>query len=192
MLRHAWIAMVIGCGASPKAPPTKATAVAIEGTPCFAGQPALNAEVVYTELQKHSASWSVALAEDQWPPPRSYGTCTVHRGKVVAADGTLVAEVSCNLRIVVNGIYDELGLQVGAHGRDVIAKSRADTNLHCVANGPGQARCNFPPPPASEQSPTSYVVAGELHDETMLVGKDAAAFFADRKIVEIAYSVNCH
>lgn len=210
MLRYL-VVLAVGCGpqavSKPTAPVPKPIAkpAGDANTPCFAGQPALKAGDIYKELEKHSSAWYIG--SDDWPPARTYGTCTVDRGKVHEADGSLVAEISCGVRVARRGIVDDLGLQIGARGSEVIERKERGiswarmTPMRCVSNGPGQVRCSFDQPEGTNTDPNSYVVAGEIgelgkFDEmsemVVLTGEAAITFFKEREIVEMLVSMWCH
>jgi hypothetical protein len=199
MLRWCVVGIFLGCSAPP-APKTNAAAkpAGDPNTPCFAGKPALRAGDIYKELEQHSSAWYLGLPDDKWPAARSYGTCTVDRGKVIEADGSLVAEISCGVRVARKGITDEIGLQIGARGHAVIEGKEKGlswakmTEMRCVSNGPDQVRCQFEQPEGTNTNPTSYVIAGSLGDEEVLVGPAAVAFFREREILEMNVSMWCH
>ncbi len=146
---------------------------------------------MWKTLEKYS--WSVYLSEtDSAPPPTTYGTCKVNRNRVTAANGSLVAELGCGVRVVTKGIKDELGLEIGAVGKDVLArKPKPLTKLTCFGNGPGQARCQFERPDDNDTDSTSYVVAGTLGEDAV-TGDAAIKFFSSRPLVELGVSIWCH
>jgi hypothetical protein len=182
-------AAAAGCG-SPATPrePTNASA-----TPCFADAPPLAARDIHQTLEKHSW-WLPGTDQNEAPPPEPFGTCTAHKGKVTAADGTLVAELGCGVHVYVRGIHDELGLGIGATGADVIARWNTPHGpMQCFNNGPGMSRCSFDRPPDGDTDLTSYVVAAELPAGTdVLTGDAAERLFAPREIVQFMYSAWCH
>lgn len=111
-----------------------------------------------------------------------------------AADGTLVAELGCGVRIVVPGIRDDLGLELGtgARGQDVLDRlPKPSPPLTCWANGPDQTRCRPDRTDDSDTDASSYVVAGSFAGDA-LTGADAVAFFAPKTLVELDMSVWCH
>jgi hypothetical protein len=133
--RASWliVAGLAACGGGPRpaaapapaapSPPTAAppTAAPTAGAnPCFDGAPPLVAGELHGRLEKHTWSWS--QDGDEVPPPERLGTCTAHRGKLVTADGTVVAELGCGVQIFTRGIRDDLGLEIGARGADVIER----------------------------------------------------------------------
>ena len=168
-----------------------ARAPAPAGPPCFPDGPPLDGRAVYERLQRHAMA--AFGPEDEAPPPEPFGTCTVTRGILRAADGTAVGELGCGLRILVPGIRDDLGLELGARGQDVLDRRPAPrTRLVCHGNGPGQARCNFERADDADLDGTAYVVAVDGDLAEPLVGPAAEAFFAPRRLVEIQLSVWCH
>lgn len=194
------LVVVAGCGGAgaPVAPEVPATTVATApdaapvattANPCFAGDPPLAARDVYQRLERHA--WAF-MDPDSAPPAEPFGSCTVHRGELRAADGTLVAELDCAVRILVPGIHDELGLEIGARGGDVLARLPADRGpLVCFPNGPDQARCGAAQREDGDLNPHQYVVAGALPGD-VLEGEAAEVFFAPRDIVEIFHNAWCH
>lgn len=185
---------LVACGATAVAPekPVKPAPVPT-ANPCFAGKPALDAGTVWRDLEKYS--WSVYLAADEQPPPppTTYGSCTVERNQVTTASGELVAELGCGIRVLVPGIRDSLGLELGtATGTDVLDRwPKPQQRLTCIANGPDQTRCHFERPADSDTNSDSYVVAGALGADA-LTGDAARAFLADKRIVELHISMWCH
>lgn len=181
------VALLAGCAAGATKPPVRpATSV----TPCMPGPP-LAAKDLYAALEPYA--WSLYLREDEpAPPPTTYGTCRVERNKVSAADGTPVAELGCGVRILVPGIVDELGLQVGARGQDVLDRAPKPLRpMTCMGNGPEQVRCMFERREDQDTDGTWYVVAGSI-SEDVLTGRAARSYFAARRVVEIEFSVWCH
>ncbi len=188
MIRVLSLVLIVGC-----ARPVREAAVpvpAVSSTPCVPGPP-LRAVDIYRTLEKYA--WSLYLREDEpAPPPTTYGSCRVDKNVVSAADGTVVAELGCGVRVLVPGIVDGLGLQVGARGQDVLDRAPApERSLTCVANGPAQVRCNFERGPDQDTDSDWYVVAGAL-DTDVLTGAAARAYVASRELVEIEVSVWCH
>lgn len=158
-------------------------------TPCFPDQPVLRASTIYKDLEKFS--WSLYDTSSGPPERGTFGTCTVEGGRVSAADGTLVAEIGCGVHILAPRIVDDLGLQIGATGKDVLArKPRPQQPLSCFPNGPTQTRCQFDRPPNSDTDGTMYIVEGVLDEP--ITGAKARTYFAPRTIVEIHTSVWCH
>lgn len=149
------------------------------------------ANELYKQLEAYS--WSVYLGPDEAPPPpTTFGTCTVNRNIVRAADGTIVAELGCGVRVLAPGIVDDLGLQLGARGQDVLdRKPKPVQPLVCTANGPDQVRCRFEREPDRDTDSSWYVLAGHL-GEDVLTGEAAARWFGPARIVEIEVSVWCH
>ncbi len=201
--RAAVLVAVAGGGCAASAPPGVArapvagapgptaspAASAAAGAPCTAG-PSLEASALYRRFERHAGWWSEG---DEAPPPEPFGTCTVHRGELRAADGGLVAGLGCGVTIHVPGIRDDLGLELGARGRDVLARWTAPRGrLVCIGNGPDQTRCRFDRADDGDPDHTAYVVAGGLGAVEALAGAAAEAFFAPREIVEIWHSVWCH
>lgn len=185
------VAACSGAGRAPTPPPVAAPArptAATHETPCKPGPPLVASEL-YTALQRFAQPYGTI---DDPLPSGTFGTCTVKDGQVRTADGRLVAELTCGVRITSPGIADELGLQLGARGQDVLdQKPRPQTELACRANGPTQVWCQFERPPDHDTDGTSYIVEGTL-SEDVLVGDAARAFFAPRTLVEIHYSAWCH
>jgi hypothetical protein len=146
---------------------------------------------LWKDLEKYS--WSLYLDPDeQPPPPTTYGSCRVERNKVTSATGTLVAELGCGVRVLVPGIRDSLGLELGATGKDVLdRKAKSLTPLTCLANGPDRVRCRFDRPEGSDTDLDWYVVAGQLGEDA-LTGDAAKTFFASRTLVELDVSMWCH
>jgi hypothetical protein len=181
--------VVVGCGSSAKpAPPTPAKA----SIPCFPDRTApLEALTIYKDLEKHAMGWM--MPEDERPAPEPYGTCRVADSKITAADGTVVAELSCGVHILVPGIKDDLGfaLGTGARGQDVLDRAKDHPPLSCWANGPTQSRCRFDRREDADTDTSSYVVAGSFPGDA-LTGADAEAFFAPRELVELDVSIWCH
>jgi hypothetical protein len=160
--------------------------------PCFSERTApLEATAMYEELQKYAMSWM--MPDDEKPPPATYGSCTVADSKITAADGTLVAELTCGVRILVPGIEDDLGFELGtgARGQDVLDRKPGHPPLTCWANGPTQSRCRFDRPDDSDTDSSAYVVDGSFPGDA-LTGADAVAFFAPRELVELDVSIWCH
>ncbi|HEU0036000.1 MAG TPA: hypothetical protein VFQ53_35555 [Kofleriaceae bacterium] len=159
-------------------------------TPCFPERTSLSASAMFKTLEKFA--WSLYDTGDAPPPKGSYGTCTVEKNVVRDASGKTVAELGCGVRIVVPGIHNDLGIEVGARGRDVLASpKRPKTPLVCRGNGEGQTWCRFDRLPDTDTDLDGYVLAGELGEE-VLTGKRALAWFRDHRIVEIHTSVWCH
>lgn len=197
------LVLVVACGAPdvrraspPTAPRGAAPATPVASpstTPCFPGPP-LAALDVYHRLEKYA--WSLyASAEDEErvPPATTFGSCTVDRNVVRAADGTVVAELGCGVRVLSRGILDDLGLQLGAHGQDVLdRKPKPVPPLVCTANGPSQVRCHFERPEDSDTDASWYVLAGSLGDADVLEGERAVRWFSTATVVEIEVSVWCH
>lgn len=187
-MHRLFVLALLACGATaaaPKAPPVKTA------NPCFPGKPPIVASELWRALEKYS--WSVYLTEDEpKPPPTTYGSCKVDLNKVTKPDGTLVAELGCGVRVLVPGIRDELGIEIGrSTGNDVLARAKATTGFKCFANGPDQARCQFERAETSDTNPDDYVVAGQITGDVM-TGDAARAFFASRTIVELGVSIWCH
>ncbi len=177
------------------APPTtgrSTPAASANTTPCFAGGRPLVADEIHKRLEKHSWWWS--QEEPDSPPPEAFGSCTVHRGKIRAADGTLVAELSCGVHILVRGIRDDVGIEIGARGADVMPRWTVPHGpLVCIGNGPDQTRCRYDRPDDGDTDFTTYIVAGALDTGTdALTGAAAESFFSSREVVEIQHSVWCH
>jgi hypothetical protein len=189
---------LLGCGATPTAPkaPVPNTSVKAPVTPtenpCFANKPAIVAAEMWKTLEKYS--WSVYLSEEeQAPPPTTFGSCKVERNKVTS-NGTLVAELGCGVRVLSRGILDDLGLQIGARGQDVLdRKPKPVPGLACMANGPDQVRCHFDRAEDSDLDASWYVVSGKLgKDDDALTGNAAREFFASRTLIELDVSIWCH
>ncbi|MEO7097108.1 MAG: hypothetical protein ABI175_27860 [Polyangiales bacterium] len=163
---------------------------AVSATPCFPGPPLVATEMFKT-LEKYA--WSLYLGPDEAaPPPTTYGSCTVNRNIITSAAGRTVAELGCGVRVLSPGIVDELGLQLGARGQDVLdRKAKPVPALSCMANGPDQVRCMFERRDDKDTDETWYVVAGTL-SEDVLTGPAARRYFATRSIVEMEVSVWCH
>jgi hypothetical protein len=101
-------------------------------------------------------------------------------------------ELGCGVRVVTKGIKDDLGLEIGALGKDVLARKKKPVpKLTCYGNGPSQARCHFDREADRDIDSTSYVVAGALGEDA-LTGEAAAKFFAGRPLVELGVSIWCH
>lgn len=181
------VALLTGCAAGATSPAGPAAA---SDTPCISGSP-LAAKDLHARLEPYA--WSLYLRDDEpGPPPTTFGTCKVVRNKVSAADGTPVAELGCGVRILVPGIVDELGLQVGARGQDVLDRQPKPLRpMTCMANGADQVRCMFARGENEDTDATWYVVAGSL-SEDVLTGRAARSYFAARRVVEIEFSVWCH
>jgi hypothetical protein len=182
------ILLLASCGGPPPAvapvPPPPITA------PCFPDKPAIVATEMWKTLEKYS--WSVYLREDEPPPPpTTYGTCKVERNKVTAPDGSLVAELACGVRVLKRGIRDELGLEIGARGQDLLDRKGKALRLVCLANGLDRARCRFDRDDGNDIDATDYVVAGAI-GSAPLTGNTARAFFASRTVVELHVNVWCH
>ncbi|MCE9572890.1 MAG: hypothetical protein K8W52_07015 [Deltaproteobacteria bacterium] len=197
MMRSALATIALAaCHAAPPAttPATTATTATptTAGAPCFADRAALDGAAVFKQFEQYGAMFQ---GDDPAAAPRTtFGTCTVAEGKIKDAAGTTVAEINCGLDILLPGIHDDLGLALGAHGQDVLARLPAGHGqLVCRSNGPGQVRCN---PERREEDDTDaswYVVAGDLPAGTdVLTGAAAEAFFAPLTVVEIEMSVWCH
>lgn len=173
-------ALALGCGRGAVQQPT----------PCFPGPPLVAADM-FKALEKYA--WSLYLGPDEpAPPPTTYGSCKVDRNRVTSADGKLVAELGCGVRVLSPGILDDLGLQLGAHGQDVLdRKPKPVRPMTCMANGPDQVRCMFERGEDEDTDASWYVVAGSFAGD-VLTGPAASAYFAARPIVEIEVSVWCH
>jgi len=186
------ILMLLACGATAAAPKTTPKPTVATTNPCFANKPPIVATEMWKTLEKYSQS--LYLGEDEPPPsPTTYGTCKVERNRVTTPSGTLVAELGCSVRVLVPGIVDELGLQLGrVRGQDVLDRSpQPPRSLTCMNNGPDQARCQFARPDGGETDPTDYRVAGSIAED-VLTGDAATKFFASRPLVEIGVSIWCH
>jgi hypothetical protein len=190
--------VVAACGGSSSKPaaspePAPARPQPPGRVPCFNDRTEpLEATAMYEELQKYAMSWM--MPEDEKPPPAPYGSCTVADGKITAADGTLVAELTCGVHILVPGIKDDLGFELGtgARGQDVLDRKPGHPPLTCWANGPTQTRCRFDrPDDEADTDSSSYVVDGSISADA-LTGADAIAFFAPRELVELDVSIWCH
>jgi hypothetical protein len=103
------------------------------------------------------------------------------------------------MRVVKRGILDDLGLQIGARGSDVLARKKQPVQpLTCMANGANQIRCMFEREPDNDTDPTSYVVAGSLPGCSAdapcepVTGVAATELFAARELVELHVSFWCH
>lgn len=196
------LALVLACGApreplrstSTTAPPpvvvTAAPAASGAVTPCVPGPP-LVALDMYKQLEKYA--WSLYLsADEEAPAPTTFGSCTVNKNVVRAADGTVVAELGCGVRVLSPGIVDDLGLQLGARGQDVLdRKPKPVQPLVCTANGPDQVRCHFERAADSDTDASWYVMAGRIGDD-VLTGDAATRWFSTATVVEIEVSVWCH
>ncbi len=194
MYRLLALVAVAGCGSSSPAPsPVVPSAPPASRVPCFPERTEpLVALDMYRQLEKHAMSWM--MPDDERVPPEPYGTCQVASSQLRAADGTLVAELGCGVRILVPGIRDDLGLELGtgARGQDVLDRLPAPTPpLTCWANGPDQTRCRPDRADDSDTDASSYVVAGSFAGDA-LTGEEALAFFAPRPLVELDVSVWCH
>jgi hypothetical protein len=177
--------------ASPKKPPAKHKASAKPVTPCFPGQPSVAARDIHTKLKRYADSL-FAQPEDPPLPPAKFGTCTIKGNVLREANGKVVAELGCGIRVLSRGIHDELGIEIGARGQDVIDHKPASAKvLRCVANGPDQVRCRFDRAPDEDIDANDYSVAGKL-GEDVLVGDAAVAFFAPRTVLELEANVWCH
>ncbi|MCB9562534.1 MAG: hypothetical protein H6708_19185 [Kofleriaceae bacterium] len=175
---------------APAAAPGAAAAPASAATPCFPDAPALAAADVYQQLERFA--WAAYDNPDEPAPTGTFGTCRVERNVVRDAAGAVVAELGCGVRILQPGITDGLGLQLGARGDEVMARtSRAVDSLVCVANGPDRVRCSFARRDDEDTDPDWYVVAGQLDDD-VVTGAAARAFFGPRALVELDVSVWCH
>jgi hypothetical protein len=186
MLRFLSTIALAACAAS--APPASRPSAQRTTAPCFPEKPALRAQDIYTQLE--SFAESLYAGEDTPPKQGTFGTCSVERNVIFAADRSIVGELGCGVRILVPGIQDELGLEVGARGRDVLDRKKPLRRLECIPNGPDQARCMFERAPDTDTDGTWYVVRGAL--ATTITGDEALAYFAQRPIIEIEYSVWCH
>jgi hypothetical protein len=198
-MRRALVLVLVASGVSaetraePHAKPATAKP-ARASTPCF---PAQKKPLVALEIHKKLASHVTSLhdSKDESVKAVAYGTCKLTGNELREADGSLVGELGCGMRVVRRGIADGLGIQVGAHGRDVIArKPKPLPALTCTSNGEDQAICRFATGAHSATSvdahPDAYVVRGGLDD--VVTGADALAFFGQREIAEILVSFWCH
>ena len=189
-MHRLFVLALLACGATAAAP--KPVKRVVTNNPCFDGKPAMNAHDMWKDLEKYS--WSLYLTEDEpKPPPTTYGSCNVNLNKVTKPDGTLVAELGCGVRVVVPGIRDSLGLELGtATGKDVLDRKPTPVAAPtCMANGPQQVRCRFERPENSDTDIDWYVVAGQLGEDA-LTGDAAMKFFASRRLVELDVSMWCH
>jgi len=186
---------MLGCGGpSPRASATASSAPSPPppgASPCFPAGPALDAVALHQQFERY---WK--FVNPSPPPPTRLGACQVQAGEwageLRAADGTLLAEISCGVRILVPGIRDELGLEVGGRGQDVLDRKPApQTELLCLGNGPDQLRCEFARRDDSDVDGTSYVIAGTLGDD-VLRGEAARQRLAAATLLEIHYSAWCH
>lgn len=204
-----WLVLVVaGCGAratGPEVAPAPAStaraagavAPGRAGAPCFPARAGLPARELYDRLERHS--WA-AMDPEAAVPAERFGGCEVDRGVVRAADGSIVAELGCGVRIMAAGITDELGLAVGARGADVVARwagpdAPGHGQLVCTGNGPAQVRCRFDRPDDGDTALTAYVVGGALDAGVdVLAGPAAEAWLGGptRRLEEIWYSVWCH
>lgn len=190
-MHRLFVLALLACGATaaaPKQPPPRPVRTT---NPCFERSPPIVANDLWKTLEKYS--WSVYSSEgEQAPPPTTYGSCTVDRNRVTTSSGTLVAELGCGVRVLVPGIRDRLGIEVGkATGKDVLERSTSKMPLVCFANGPDQARCHFERPEDSDTDSDAWVVAGQITGDVM-TGDAARAFFATKPIVELGVSIWCH
>lgn len=192
-MHRLFVLALLACGATAAAPkPVRSTKPTPSSTnPCFPDRPPLDAHVLWKDLEKYS--WSLYLSEDEPPPPPTrYGSCRVERNLVTAATGRQVAELGCGVRVLVPGIRDSLGLELGASGADVLArKPRPTPELTCMPNGSEQVRCRFDREPDRDTDSDWYVVGGRL-DGDVLTGEAARAWFATRTLVELDVSIWCH
>src|SRR5262245_24793882 len=141
--------VVLACGGStstptPQPPPVvalpDASPTTSGGAPCQPQRDVLIATEVYKQLE----SMIPIMGEETKSKRGTFGTCSVVDGKILTADNKLVGELGCGLRILVPGIRDDLGLELGATGADVLAKKKQPVpTLRCLPNGPDQARCMF-------------------------------------------------
>ena len=190
MIRILPLALILGCGSTTKESPVAAPAPVASTTPCFPGPP-LVAKDMFKTLEKYA--WSLYLsAAETAPPPTTYGSCKVDRNIVTSADGKVVAELGCGVRVLSPGILDDLWLQLGARGQEVLERKPKPVHpMTCMANGADQVRCMFERGEDEDTDSTWYVVAGTLAED-VLTGAAASTYFAARPIVEIEVSVWCH
>lgn len=194
-MHRLFVLALLACGATaaaPKQPQSKPVRPVPTSNPCFEGKPPIVAADLWKDLEKYS--WSVYLGEgEQPPPPTTYGSCKVERNKITTSNGTLIAELGCGVRVLVPGIRDHLGLEVGtATGKDVLERRpKPVPALTCMANGPDQVRCRFDREDNSDTDSDWYVVAGSL-GEDVLTGDAARRFFAPARVVELDVSIWCH
>jgi hypothetical protein len=158
------------CGGAAPEPATPAPA-ATAAAPCFPEGPPLDARTIYERLERHAMGGYGVDA----PPPERFGTCTITDHVLRDAAGAPVAELTCGVRILTRGIRDDLGLELGARGQDVLDRARGQTRFFCTSNIPGQARCSFERGDENDLDGTSYVVDGDVAD--VLIGADAETFF---------------
>jgi hypothetical protein len=191
-MRFALLVTLAACGSTVSAPKPAPVAAAIPTsttTPCFGGAP-LPATKMWRDLEKYS--WSLYAGEESAPPKGTYGSCTVERNIVRDRSGAVVAELGCGVRVLQRGILDDLGLQIGATGQEVLDRKRRPVPpLTCTANGPDQVRCSFGRDPDTDHDASWYVVAGTL-DKEVITADEARSYFARRQIVEVDVSIWCH
>lgn len=188
-MKAAIVVLLVACGGGGSPGPV-APAPKPPTAPCFADRALLTAREVYDANRQHALG--IGSVEDPPTPASMYGTCRAEAGKITDAGGALVAEVGCGVRIVQRGITDELGLQIGVRGADVLAaKPKPHTELRCYASGPTQIWCEFERAEDQDTDGTSYIVDGTITEDA-LVGDAALAYFSPREVVEIHYSAWCH
>ncbi len=191
-MHRLFVLALLACGATAAAPKQPTSKPERTRNPCFEASPPIAAADLWKALEKYS--WSVyQSAEEKPPPPTMYGSCKVDRNKVTTTAGTLVAELGCGVRVLVPGIRDSLGIELGtATGKDVLERRpKPTTPLTCLANGHDQARCHFDRAENADTDSDWYVVAGQVGDEP-LTGDAATKFFSDKRLVELDVSIWCH
>lgn len=144
---------------------------------------------MHAQLEEYASS---LYNEPDLPVPKGrFGTCSVVGNVVTVERGSIVAELGCGVRLVRTGIVDDLGLEIGATGQDVLdRKLRPTEPLRCFPNGAAQTRCMFERAPDGDTDGTAYVVDGATSEPVR--GAAAVTYFASRTIVEIHVSAWCH
>lgn len=187
--------LIAGCGSSPPvAEPEPAVAVPVAGgAPCFPGPP-LVATTVHQQLERFSAS--IGNWDGRAPLPRGrFGDCRVVDGKVIDAAGDVVAELGCGIGVWQPGIVDDLGLQIGAAGADILAREpNAAARLVCMIGA--RTDCWFRDPDDNGEPRATYTLTDPLPapegSPVSVQGADAVAVLRARRVERFHMTVYCH
>jgi hypothetical protein len=135
----------------------------------------------------------------------AWGTCTANRGVIRDRDGSLVAMLGCGLVVKGSGLANELGIEVGMRGAQVLEAygDGPSSMLACRSTyEPHQRRtyCWIPMDHVDQRLTTStwgYTVWGRLpksavDENGIATGENALAFFRTRTVLEMTDRGSCH
>lgn len=135
----------------------------------------------------------------------TWGTCTANRGIIRDPDGSLVARLGCGLVIKRSGLVNELGIEVGMRGEQVLEAygDGPSSRLACMSTYEPRRRrtyCWIAVESVDDQRTTStwgYTVWGRLPTSEVdtggtVIGEKALAFFRTRTVLEMTSRGNCH